>query len=48
MYRYYHTELKQYIQNRKKYDYVLRQLKSYVLHNKNREIISFSFDSILG
>jgi hypothetical protein len=36
------------INYKKKYDSVMRQLKSYVLHNQKREIVRFATEALLG
>ncbi len=45
--KYYTYKVLNYFKNKEKYNAVIRQVKSYSLHNKDGEVICFSTDALL-
>ena len=44
---YYSKKVLEYFKSKEKYRAVQKQLKTYVLHNKNKEVIRFASEAIL-
>jgi hypothetical protein len=45
---YYESKVLDYFKSQERYKAVMRQLKSYTLHNVEREVVYFAIDALIG